>query len=263
VVIDYRSAEGQYDRLPALAADLVRRRVTVIAAGGSAASARAAKAATATIPIVFTSGDDPIKSGLVSSISRPDSNVTGVSSFIVPLGPKQLELLRELTHASRIAVLVNPSSPTANSYLAELRTAAGALGDQLLIVKAGSDEVLAAAFTSLVEWRAGALVVTSDPVLVARREQVVALAARHAVAAIYSQREFTEAGGLISYGVNFRDVYRKLGVYAGRILKGAKPSDLPVLLPTKFELMINLTTAKALGLTVPPSLLARADEVIE
>jgi putative ABC transport system substrate-binding protein len=263
VSIQYRWAEGKYDRLPGLAADLVQRRVTVIATGGSAAAARAAKGATATIPIVYTSGDDPVRSGLVSSVNQPAGNITGVSSFIVPLGPKQLDLLRELTHASRIAVLVNPNSPIVSDYLRDLRTAAEAHGQQLLIVEASSDAQIAAAFAGLVESRAEALIVTSDPVLVAGREKVVALAARNMAPTIYSQREFTEIGGLISYGVNFRDVYRKLGDYAGRILKGAKPADLPVLLPTKFELIINLITAKALGLSVPPTLLALADEVIE
>ncbi len=263
VTIEYRWAEAQFDRLPTLAADLVRRRVAVIATGAGDAAARAAKAATATIPIVFTSGSDPVKAGLVSSINRPNGNVTGVSSFIVPLGPKQLDLLRELTRPTRIAVLVNPSNTAVSDYLTALRAAAEARGQQLLIVEANNDERIASAFAALVEWRAGALVVTSDASLVARREQVVALAARHAVPTIYFQREFTEVGGLISYGVDFRDVYRKLGVYTGRILKGARPGDLPVLLPTKFELMINLTTAKALGLTVPSTLLALADEVIE
>jgi putative tryptophan/tyrosine transport system substrate-binding protein len=263
VTIDYRWAEGKFDRLPALAADLVQRRVAVIAAGGNNAPALAAKAATATIPIVFTSGPDPVKSGIVSSLSRPEGNVTGVSSFILTLGSKQLEVLRELVSAPRLAVLANLKNPSSEDFVADVRAAAESRGQDLRVFDADSQQGIDDAFAALVEWKAGALLAQSDPVVVARREQVVALAARHAVPGLYAQREFTAAGGLISYGVSFPEIYRQFGVYTARILKSAKPADLPVLLPTKFELVINLKTAKALGLTVPPSLLAQADEVIE
>jgi putative tryptophan/tyrosine transport system substrate-binding protein len=263
VVIEYRWAEGHYDRLPELAADLVRRQVAVIAATGGDPSALAAKAATTTIPIVFNVAEDPVKAGLVTSLNRPGGNMTGVSLLTGALEGK-LELLHELVPgAAVIAVLLNPNFMEAGTQSRIVDTAARTLNRQIQILNVSNDRDIDVAFTGMDQQRAGALLVASDPFFFIRREQLVALAARHAVPTIYFVREFVMAGGLMSYGTNFADLYRQLGVYAGRILKGEKPADLPIVQPTKFELVINLKTAKALGLEVPQSLLARADEVIE
>jgi putative ABC transport system substrate-binding protein len=264
VTIEYRWAEGRYDRLPALAADLVDRKVDLIATGGGIPSIRAAKNATSTIPIVFQVGTDPVAEGLVANLARPGGNLTGVSFLIVELMPKRLELLSELVPQARaLALLVNPDNSNAKSIIRDIQEAARAKGMQIHILKAGTESEIDAAFASLVELHADALVVGADPFLTDRREQVVALASYHAVPAIYTVGEFAAAGGLISYGASLTSVFRQVGIYAGKILKGAKPADLPVQQPIKFELVINLKTAKALGLTVPQTLLARADEVIE
>jgi putative tryptophan/tyrosine transport system substrate-binding protein len=264
LAMDYRWAEGHYDRLPALAADFVRRKIDVIVPAGQAA-ALAAKTATSTIPIVFIGVGDPVGVGLVSSLARPGGNLTGFSNLATELNPKRLELLSELvSQAKVIALLVNPNQPTTERVIREVEEAAHAKGVQLLpILKAGTESEIDAAFATLVELHAGALFLGGDPFFFSRREQFLALASRHAVPAIYTWREFTAAGGLISYGVRATDSFRQAGSYAGRILKGAKPADLPVQQPTTFELVINLKTAEALGLTVPQSILARADEVIE
>jgi putative ABC transport system substrate-binding protein len=264
VRIEYRWAEGRYDQLPALAADLVSRKVDLIVAAGGSASALAAKSATLTIPIVFTGVSDPVAVGLVASLARPGGNLTGGSPLAGEMMPKRLELLTEIVpQAKAIALLVNPNAWNAKPMTRDVQEAARAKGVQLHILKAGSEGELDTAFASLVQLHAGALVVGSDGFFANRLDQLAALVARHAVPAIYDRREFATAGGLISYGPSYPAIWRQAGTYAGRILKGAKPADLPVQQPTTFELVVNLKTAKALGLTVPPSILARADEVIE
>jgi putative tryptophan/tyrosine transport system substrate-binding protein len=261
VTIEYRWAEDRRDRLAALAADLVGRHVDVIVTQGAP---RAAKSATSTIPIVFVFGGDPVAAGFVASLARPGGNLTGVTVFADELVPKRFELISELAPQARvIALLVNPNSVSAERIIGDGQEAARAKGVQLHILKAGAEGEFETAFASLVQLHAGALVVGSDTLFNARRKELVALAAHHAVPAIYEFRESVEAGGLISYGPSPTGIYRQVGTYAGKILKGAKPSDLPVEQPTRFELVVNLKTAQALGLTVPPSILARADEVIE
>jgi putative ABC transport system substrate-binding protein len=264
VLIEYRSAEAQYSRLPGLVADLVGRKVAVILAAGGSDPARAAKAATGTIPIVFVSAADPVKAGLVASLNRPGGNVTGVSLMGSALEAKRLELLHQLVPgAALIGVMVNPNYPDADLQLRELQEAAGVIQRQTYLVRASTDRDIDTAFAAVAQQGAGALLVAQDPLFVSRNEQIVALAARHKLPAMYYQREYAEIGGLISYGTHFADGYRQAGVYVGRLLKGAKPADLPVVQPTRFELVINLKTARALGLEVSPSILARADEVIE
>jgi ABC-type uncharacterized transport system substrate-binding protein len=266
VTIEFRWAFGQSDRLPALAADLVGRRVAVIAAmaGGGTAASLAAKAATTTIPIVFTSGTDPVRIGLVHSLSRPGGNVTGVTFFSAALGPKRLGLLRDLIRNSDlIAVLLNPTFPDAAREQREVEEAAHTIGQRITILHASDGKEIETVFETLVGMRAGGLLVCADPFFFAQREQFAALSARHTIPAIFEDRDFTLAGGLMSYGASFPDAVRQVGNYTGRILRGERPADLPVLQPTKFELVINLKTARALGLTVPGSLLALADEVIE
>jgi putative ABC transport system substrate-binding protein len=264
VAIEYRWAQGHYDRLAALTADLVGRRVSSIAAMGGNASAQAARAATSTIPIVVTVASDPISLGLVTSLSRPGGNVTGVSLLIEALEAKKLELLRELVPGARvIAMLVNLNNPSADFQLKEALGAARAMGWQLHVLNAISDSDFDVAFASLVQQRADALMVGSDAFFLSRREQIVTRAALARIPTVYELGEFATAGGLISYGPSFADAYRQAGNYTALILKGAKPANLPVLQPTKFELVINLKTAQTLGFTIPPALLARADEVIE
>jgi putative tryptophan/tyrosine transport system substrate-binding protein len=264
VLTEYRWAEGHYDLLPGLARDLVRRRVAVISAGGGSVVALAAKQVTATIPIVFISDDDPIKIGLVASLNRPGGNATGVHQLSSGLEAKRLGLLHELApDAATVAVLVNPKYPDAESQLAELDDAAHTLGVQLLILKASSEGDFDTAFATLSERRAGVLLIASDPFLFSRRDQLIALAARHAVPAIYQFRESAVSGGLMSYGTRITDSYHQIGAYTGQILKGAKPADLPVMQSARFDFVLNLKTAKTLGVTIPPSMLARADEVIE
>jgi putative ABC transport system substrate-binding protein len=264
VAIEYRWAENQYDRLPALVDDLVRRQVTVIAATSTPA-ALVAKAATATIPIVFTTSADPLQIDLVASLSRPAANVTGATQLNVEVAPKRLELLHELIPTAKIvALLVNPTSPAAGTLSRDLLAAARTLGLQLHVLHAAAERDFETAFATLVQLRARGLVIASaDPFFTGRREQLAALALRHAVPTVYQYREFAAAGGLMSYGGSIADTYRLAGVYTGRILKGEKPADLPVQQSTKVELIINLKTAKALGLEVPRTLIARADEVIE
>jgi putative ABC transport system substrate-binding protein len=262
--IQYRWAEGRYDRLPALAADLVRRKVAVIATTSGIPPALAAKAATTSIPIVFTVGVDPVEVGLVGSLNRPGGNLTGVSILNVELAPKRLELLHELVPAATlIALLVNPANPNAETLSRELQAAARTLGLQLHVLRASTERDFDAVFATLLQLQAGGLVIGPDTFFVSRTEQLTALALRHAVPAISLYREFAVAGGLMSYGGNGTDAVRLAGIYCGRILKGEKPADLPVQQVTKVELIINLKTAKALGITVPLSLLASADEVIE
>ena len=264
LTIEYRWAEDHYDRLPGLAADLVRRKVDLIAAVVGPAPALAAKSATSTIPIVFVSGGDPVAAGLVASLARPGGNLTGFSLLNVELMPKRLDLLSELVPQARvIALLVNPNNALTERMISDVQEAARTKGVQLPVLKAGTDSEIDAAFATLVQLHAGALVVQAEPFFRSRLDQLVALTSHHAVPAIDQSREFAAAGGLISYGTNIAGVHRQAGIYAGKILKGEKPADLPVQQPTKFELVINLKTAKALGITVPQSLLARADEVIE
>jgi ABC-type uncharacterized transport system substrate-binding protein len=264
VAIEYRWAEGRYDRLPALAADLVRRQVAVIVATGGEPSALAAKAATQTIPIVFTSGGDPVKVGLVASLNRPGGNATGIHLFYGLVGPKRLELLQELVpNVTVIGVLVNPAFPFADEETKDVLAAGRTLDKQMHIATASTEGEIDAAFATLVERQVDALVVSTDAFLLSRRGQLIALAAHHAVPVIYFEREFAADGGLMSYGSNLVDAYRQVGVYAGQILNGTKPADLPVIQPTKLELVINLKTAKVLGLKVPLTLQVAADEVIE
>ena len=264
VTIEYRYAEGQYSRLSELAADLVRRQVAVIVATPNTNSARAAKAATATIPVIFSVADDPVKLGLVASLSRPGANATGVNYLISELGAKRLGLLRELLPAvARVGVLVNPNSTGTESFTKDVKVAAGAMGIELQVVGAHDIHEIEAAFATLARNKADALVVAPDTLFSNLRVQIVILAARYAVPAIYTVREYVQHGGLMSYGPSVPDAYRQLAIYAARILKGARPADLPVVQSSKIDLIINLPTARALGLTVPPTLLARADEVIE
>src|SRR6266446_3633306 len=263
VTIEYRCAEGNYERFPAFAADLVARQVDLIAALAPAA-AQAAKKATATVPIVFVVGNDPVATGLVAGLSRPGGNLTGASNLTFELTPKRLDLLSELVPQARvIALLVNPNNPQTDSIIRAMQESARTKGVTLQLLSVSTEKEFDAAFASLVQLHADALLVVGDPLFFIRREQLVALASRYAVPAIYQYREFADSGGLISYGPSLASAFRQAGVYAGRILKGEKPADLPVQQPTTFALVINLKTAKALGLAVPPSLLARADEVIE
>jgi putative ABC transport system substrate-binding protein len=264
VTIEYRWAENQYERLPELAADLVRRQVAVIATIGGNPASLAAKVASATIPIVFHGSIEPVSAGLVASLNRPGGNVTGVVTLAVELGPKRLELLHDvLPAATEMAVLLNPSAPATAGLLQELQAAARTLGLRLHALEASSDRDIDAAFAALAQSRASALMIGTDGFFVSRSEQLATLALRHAVPAIFQYRAFAAAGGLMSYGGSVTDSYRLVGVYAGRILKGEKPSDLPVQQATKVELILNLKTARALGVTMPDPLLARADEVIE
>jgi putative tryptophan/tyrosine transport system substrate-binding protein len=262
VAIEYRWAEHHYDRLTGLAADLVERKVDLIATG-SMPAALAAKGATSTIPVVFETGIDPVKAGLVASFARPGGNLTGVCMLTAELMPKQFELLSELTHASVISLLVNPTSSNAERMISDVQEAAHTKRVRLDILKAATESAIDAAFAGFVQLQAPALLVAPDPFFLSRREQLVALALRDAIPTVYPLREFAASGGLISYGANITAAFRLVGTYAGRVLKGEKPGDLPVQQPTTFELVVNLKTANALGLTVPPSILARADEVIE
>jgi putative tryptophan/tyrosine transport system substrate-binding protein len=264
VTIEFRFADNDSDKLTGFAADLVRRRVDVIAAPNSQAAALAAKAATTTIPIVFNSTRDPVQVGLVASLNRPGGNLTGVTSMASDLGAKRLGLLHDLLpKATRFAVLVEVNSPSAQTVVAELRTAASTIGAHIEVLTGDTSGDIDKAFASLAQSRADALMTTTSALFGARRQQLTTLAARHAVPVMYHDRIFTEAGGLMSYGASFSDIYRQVGVYTGRVLKGEKPSELPVLRPVKFEFIINQQTARALGIEVPPMLLAIADEVIE
>jgi putative ABC transport system substrate-binding protein len=264
VVLEYRWAEGHYERLPALAAELVRRRVAVIAATGGEPSPLAAKAATASIPIVFTAGGDPVEAGLVASLNRPGGNLTGTTIMGLEMGPKRLELIRQLVpNANTIAMLVNPKFPTGSAEASDVQTATRSLGMKFHVLHASTEREIDTAFVGLLEQRADLLIIATDPFLLGQREQLVRLAARHSVPTMYFLREFVEAGGLMSYGPNIANGYRQAGVYTGQILSGASPATLPVLRPTHFLLILNIKTAKALGLSVPDRLLALADEVIE
>jgi putative ABC transport system substrate-binding protein len=264
VAIEFRWTHNDDNRLPELAADLVRRQVAVIAAAGSIAAALAAKAATATIPIVFGAGADPVQTGLVASLNRPGGNVTGVSTMNNELVGKRLGLLHELVPgAARFGALVNPNNPNSESMIMDARAAAAAIGRQVEVLSVGTNREIDAAFASLIQKRIDALLVAPDPLFVNRRVQLQSLATRHAVPAIFALRENVEAGGLMSYGSSLPDLFRQTGIYVGRVLKGEKPADLPVMRAVRFELVVNLQTAKLLGIEVPPTLLATADEVIE
>jgi putative ABC transport system substrate-binding protein len=264
LAIEYRYGEGQHDRLRGLADELVRRQISVIVTGGGEIAALAAQAATAQVPIVFNVGGDPVRVGLVASVRRPGGNLTGVSSFLGELAAKQLGLLRELVPGTTtIAILVNPNEPVTDPLVRQVEEAAQRVRQKIVILRASTEREIDAAFGSLVEQRAGALLVGAGPLFVTRRDQLIAQAARHALPTMYFRRDLPEAGGLISYGSTIAEGYQQMGAYAGRILKGEKPADLPVLQPTKFELVINLKTAKALGITVPNSMQLLADEVIE
>jgi putative ABC transport system substrate-binding protein len=263
VAIEYRWAEGRYDRMPAMAEELVRGRVAVIVASPTP-PALVAKAASANIPVIFGVTDDPVKLGLVASLARPGGNATGVYFFLSDLAAKQLSLLRELAPAAkRIGLLVNPDNANAAAVTREMTAAVSAIGIELEVIRANDNSGIDAAFAALVGNKTDALVVGADPLFFSRRAQLVTLAKRHALPAVFTVREFAEAGGLVSYGASLIEAFRHIGVYAGRILKGAKPTDLPVMQSTKFDFVINLITARALGLEIPPTLLARADEVIE
>jgi putative tryptophan/tyrosine transport system substrate-binding protein len=263
LAIDFRWAEGQYDRLPELAEGLVRRGVSLIVATGGFVSAQAARAATASIPIVFTSGFDPVRLGLVSSLNKPGGNVTGVSIFASQLAAKRIGILQQLLPSAAIAMLINPSNPNASVELEDARTAAALTGQRIRVLNASSEGDFDDLFASFDRERPSALLVSPDPFFVAQRKRLIGLAAKYAIPAVYGERQIVTDGGLLSYGASIADAYRQVGVYAGKILNGAKPADLPILQPTRFELVINMKTAKALGLAIPPALLALADEVIE
>src|SRR4029077_15597876 len=264
ITIEYRWAEGHYERLPEFAAELVRHQVAVIAATGGEPSPLAAKAATTSIPIVFTLGGDPVETGLVASLNRPGGNLTGTTIMALEMASKRLDLARQLVpNTTAIAMLINPRFPTASAEAREEQNAARSLGIAINLLKASTENEIDAAFTTIVEQKNGALIMGTDPFLLGQRDQLVQLAARHAIPTIYFLREFVEAGGLISYGPNIANGYRQTGVYTGLILNGANPADLPVVRPTQFLLYLNLKTAKTLGLQIPPRLLALADEVIE
>ncbi len=264
VAVEYRWAGGDYSRMPALATDLVKRNVAVLAATGDIVSARAAQAATATIPIVFTVGSDPVRFGLVKSLNRPEGNLTGMTLFSSTLMAKRMELLTQLIPGAQlIALLMNPDNANVEFDLRDAQEAARGFGRQTVVVNAKSERDFDAVFSAMMEQHVGAALVASDPMLLSQRVAITTLAARHAIPVVYWGREFVVAGGLASYGTGITWMYRQAGVYCGRILKGARPADLPVLQPTKFDLVLNLKTAKALGLEIPPTLLALADEVIE
>jgi putative tryptophan/tyrosine transport system substrate-binding protein len=264
VAIEYRWANNQYDRLPELATELVQRKVSVIVAAGGPISAIAAKKVTSTVPIVFTTIADPVKYGLVASLNRPGGNVTGNAGLTSELDPKRLELLHQIKPTSgSIGVLINPHRPDVESQLKDVHSGAKAIGRQLVVLRPGTESEINTAFDTLAQQKVDALLVTADPFFSSRRSQIIALAAQHAIPAIYQWREFPSTGGLISYGPSIADAYVQTGIFVGRILKGAQPADLPVMVPNRFELVINLKTAKALGITVPRVLLSRADELIE